>query len=133
MKKEKKKRTKAFLAGIICTLALLFAGLFAAGVQVYAEEPASAGGNEQLVITVVEDIPAVDIEENEVPLAAYPNSQMRNGTRHVILMGLAFLCVLAYVLYMGRSEKKLSRLRLEAADVEYRLMQAKRREKELKE
>jgi len=122
MKKEKKKRTKAFLAGIICTLALLFAGLFAAGVQVYAEEPASAGGNEQLVITVVEEMEAEDIEEDEIPLAAYPTPNEQYGRRHAILAGTVFAMTCCYALYFILYERKLLRLKQEAAELEYKRM-----------
>jgi len=96
---------------------LLLSGLFPA-------PPARAAGEENgrdgtLTITVVEEIPAEDIEESAVPLADFPDSVARRGTRHAVMMGLTLLAVTAYVLYFSRYEKKLFLLRRQAARAEY--------------
>lgn len=96
------------LAGLLC-LALLW---------IMFPLQAAADDERELVITVVEEIPAEEIEESEVPLAAFPNSGHRSGTRHLLLMSLTLAAVIAYVWYFTLYEKRLSLLRAEAARAE---------------
>ena len=72
----------------------------------------------QLVITVVEEIPAEEIEEEAVPLAAVPDTAPGREIRHAGMMALTLAAVVFYVLYFGRYERKLLALRREAARAE---------------
>ncbi|MBE6040950.1 MAG: hypothetical protein E7220_00335 [Clostridiales bacterium] len=71
-------------------------------------------------IEVVEEIPAEDIEEEAVPLAAAPDSPASEGIRHIGLMGLLLAGSIAYAAYFINYENKLAALRLEAAEAEAR-------------
>ena len=137
-KRNKRKRIKWIAALFLLLLLTAAVGSFVqpqgntvlAAESPQAESETETTSEKQLVITVVEDIPAMDIEENEVPLAAFPDTAGRSGTRHAVLMGLVLACVLAYVIYMGRYEKKLAVLRHKAARAEYDMLKAAREEKE---
>ena len=83
-------------------------------------------GGKQIRITVVEDIPAAEIEESEVPLAALPNTPARAGMRHAVWMGILFAAVLAYVIYFSIYDRKLFSMRREAARREQSLMALRR-------
>ncbi|MBQ3755921.1 MAG: hypothetical protein II873_02235 [Oscillospiraceae bacterium] len=74
----------------------------------------------KLVVTVVEEIPAEEIEDDDVPLASFTEiaSDITDGTRHVLLMGLLLLLVVVYVLYFIAYEKRLNALRWQAAEAE---------------
>ena len=74
----------------------------------------------KLVVTVVEKIPAEEIEDDDVPLASFSEigSDITDGPRHVLLMSLLLLVVAAYVLYFGAYEKRLNALRWQAAEAE---------------
>ena len=101
--------------GFAALLALTL--LFACMVQpVMAEDDSE---EKTLVITVLEDIPAEDIDDAEVPLAAFPAAE-DHSTRHIALMGLTLLAVIAYAIYFGVYDTKLMRLRQEAAAAEHR-------------
>ena len=84
----------------------------------------------QLVITVVEEIPAEEIEEEAVPLAAVPDTASGRETRHAGMMGLTLAAVIFYVLYFGRYERKLLALRREAARAESDFLRRIRTENE---
>jgi len=87
---------------------LLVLGMTAAAVR--AAQPES-GEKRKLTITVVEDIPAVDIEENEVPLAALPETRTRSGD----LTAAAALAAAAVLLAAGnRLRRRKSRKEREA-------------------
>lgn len=85
-------------------------------------------GEKRLVITVVEEIPVEDIEDDSVPLAGFSDMAAadRGGQRHAALMGLTLLCTILYVTYFSRYEKRLFALRLEAAAAEERSMRRRR-------
>lgn len=112
-RREKKCGWSRRLACLLLTLFLLF----------LLPQPSARAENsgdsarKQLVITVVEDIPAEEIEEEAVPLAV-PDIATGRETRHAGMMGLTLAAVVFYVLYFGRYEKKLLALRREAARVE---------------
>ncbi|MBR2189110.1 MAG: hypothetical protein IJ860_06865 [Eubacterium sp.] len=95
------------------------------GRSVLADNPdsgAAESGKKHLVIEVVEDIPAVEIEDDEVPLAAAPVSSGQNSLRHPLMMGCLLTAVAAYVIYFSRYDRKLARLRRQAAEAEYNAM-----------
>lgn len=77
-------------------------------------------------ITVVEDIPAAEIEESEVPLAALPNTAAERGREHALWMGILLAAVIAYVIYFKMYDRRLFRLRLEAARAEQKRMAVRR-------
>ena len=99
--------------------------------EVYSVDSDSDAGrteeHRQLEITVVEDIPAVEIEESEVPLAALPNTQVRNSVRHAFWMGALLLAVILYVVYFSVRDRRLYQLRREAALAENRLASVRRK------
>ena len=84
------------------------------------ENSSGEAGKKPLSITVVEEIPAVDIEENTVPLAAFPEKKTGNELRHMVWAGAALLAVLAYLVYFFLYDRKLLRLRNEVIMAEYR-------------
>ena len=112
-RREEKCGWRRRLACLLLTLFLLF----------LLPQPSARAENsgdsarKQLVITVVEDIPAEEIEEEAVPLAV-PDIATGRETRHAGMMGLTLAAVVFYVLYFGRYERKLLALRREAARVE---------------
>jgi hypothetical protein len=88
----------------------------------WAEDIGDDGNNhKEITIEVVEDIPADDIEDAEIPLAALPVSEKSNAVRHIGMMLGLFGAVCAYSVYFINYEKKLVRLREEAAEAEERL------------
>ena len=138
-KKQHRKQVRR-AAMLVLSVFLLTGSAMQAGLAVQAEETAAeadgtGGGTDaelteaqrQLQITVVEDIPAVDIEEDEVPLAALPNTRTRSGRQHVLWMGALLLAVIAYAAYFSAYDRRLSGLRRKAAGMEKRLMDLRRK------
>ena len=74
----------------------------------------------KLVVTVVEEIPAEEIEDDDVPLASFSEivSDSTDGPRHVLLMSLLLVLLVLYVLYFSAYEKRLHALRWKAAEAE---------------
>lgn len=89
---------------IVLVLALMAAFCLAAFPAAAAEEQ---GGN--LVITVVEDIPAEDIDDSAVPLAAPGSRANEIGQRLVLIAGIIFVCALIFVAIMIVREKRLAK------------------------
>ena len=87
-------------------------------------------GKGTLTVTVVEDIPAEEIEENEVPLAALPETPARRGVRHVLLAALLLASAAGYVVYFRRYDRRLALLRRRAAEAELAAMRARARNRE---
>ena len=112
-----KRRGRSIRCGLLAALILLL-GLLPTGAL--AAETAPAEAETPLIIEVVEDIPAEDIEESQVPLAAYTDTPARSGLRHCALTGLLLLAVIGYVIYFRRYGARLYRLRQEAALAELR-------------
>lgn len=84
-------------------------------------------GEKELVVTVVEDIPAMDIEDGPVPLAASPEASLNTaGQRHAVLMGLLLLAVIAYSLYFRTMQMEMFRLRMRAAEAEKKALSKSR-------
>jgi len=101
MKKSFKKiiMLLAVAALLVCFSA---AHVSASGTGSAAADP----DGENLVITVVENIPAADIEENEVPLAS-PQSTAGFGTIHIVM--LAALAIIIF--FIVRDVVRKSRLK----------------------
>ena len=123
MRKESLQKNTIY-RNLLKRLAVIAAAalIFAAGVmlpvhKVWAENEGDSGRPE-ITVEVVEDIPAGDIEEAEVPLAALPVSEKSNAVRHMGMMLALLAGVCAYSAYFVRYEKKLVRLREEAAEAE---------------
>ena len=103
---------------VIAAAALIFAaGVMLPAHKVWAENEGD-GGRPEITVEVVEDIPAGDIQESEVPLAALPVSEKSNAVRHIGMMLALLAGVCAYSAYFIGYEKKLVRLREEAAEAE---------------
>ena len=123
-----KKLNVRFVIFLLCGMILSAAPVTA----VQAQESAAAEGTVQdegsdpgmalerrnLKITVVEDIPAAEIEESAVPLAALPDTKARRGLQHMIWMGALLAAAAVYVLYFSRYDRRLFLLRREAAEAE---------------
>ena len=69
-------------------------------------------------ITVEEEIPAQEIEENQVPLAAFPQEDTAPNTVIIVCVLIAAACSAAYLIYFARLKKHLNVLRAEAAGAE---------------
>ena len=124
---EKSKRNRV---GLIAVLAVCLLALFGiGGSDQNSRAQAAPADKKEIVIEVEEDIPAMDIEEQEVPLAASPNTHTRSGVRHAVLMGVFLAGAIGYAGYFTRYDKKLFRLRKEAAGLEYQAMMRKKEEK----
>ena len=122
---RKKRRVGLAVMAAVCLIALFRAG----DITKSGSAEAAPSEKKEVVIETVEDIPAMDIEEQEVPLAAGPDSQARSGVRHAVLMGVFLAGALGYAGYFMRYDRKLYRLRKEAADLEYQKMIRRREEK----
>ena len=107
------------LAAIAAAVLIFAAGVMLPAHNVWAEnEGDSDSGRKEITIEVVEDIPAGEIEDAEVPLAALPVSDKSNAVRHIGMMLALLAGVCAYSAYFIGYEKKLVKLREEAADAE---------------
>jgi len=113
-----KNRVRRMAAAAI--LLLLLSGLLSAGAAASEAAAVPPEEGQALIIQVVEDIPACEIQENQVPLAAYPDTPARSGVRHSALMALVLAAVVGYVIYFHRYENRLFRLRQDAAMAERR-------------
>lgn len=107
----------------IAVLVFMLVGVGAlAQVSVRAEEPEG----KHLVISVVEDLEAIDIEDYPVPLGAFPDTPNSSGNRHIAMMAGLLLLVCVYAGLRIRQEKRLVMLKKEAARAEYRMMSERR-------
>ena len=88
----------------------------------------TAQDGKQLVIDVVEEIPAEEITEAAVPLAARPDTPARSNVRHAVLLGFFLACVLGYLLYFRSYKRRLRVLRETAEQKGYDLLSRKRKE-----
>ncbi len=127
MLKELKFRpeVRRLLLCLIC-LMLALALLAMLPPAAYAEQAEP----QTLIVTVVEEIPADEIEDEDVPLAAFDDAGrgISDATRHVLLMCLLLMCVAVYVFYFSMFEKRLGALRLRAAEAEARWRETRRGE-----
>ena len=83
---------------------------------------ADTGEARTLIVTVVEEIPVDEIDDDDVPLASFGDAEKRisESTRHVLLMSALLLFVTVYVFYFSTYEKRLGSLRYKAAEAESR-------------
>lgn len=121
------KRNYYRYIGEVVFLAVLCLAFGLSGKPAMAETAADQDGK-QLVIDVVEEIPAEEIEEAAVPLAAMPDSQARSNVRHLVLMGVFLACVLGYILYFRNFKRHLRMLRGTASELSYEMLERKRKE-----
>ncbi len=96
----------------------IMAGMLFKVHQLYAEKE-----ERELVITVVEEIPAEEIYDEEVPMAALPYSKNQNGTRHLLMMSSLLVLSCAYIGYFHHYEKRIETLRAAVIEKEEELMQ----------
>ena len=70
------------------------------------------GDKPDITIEVVEDIPAADIEESEVPLAATVGSEAFDNTRRMVMIWTLAVVVIAYAIFVlsGMRRRKARRL-----------------------
>ena len=83
----------------------------------------------ELVITVLGDIVAEDIDTDATPLTLF-GSSLHGRIRHAVLMGITLLAVIGYVWYFSSYEKRLYLLRQTAAREEHRVMLSDRESRE---
>lgn len=111
-------RARRILAGALCLVLALAVLLAVLPQRAFADtaEPKT------LIVTVVEEIPADEIEDDDVPLASLADTgkSISDSTRHVLLMSALLLCVAVYVFYFRTYEKRLRALRWKAAEAENR-------------
>ena len=69
------------------------------------------GDKPDITIEVVEDIPAADIEESEVPLAATVGSEAFDNTRRMVMVWTLAVVVIAYAIFVlsGMRRRKAHR------------------------
>ena len=83
---------------------------------------AETGEARTLIVTVIEEIPVDEIDDDDVPLATFGDTgkSITEGTRHVLLTSALLLCVIIYIFYFSTYEKRLGVLRGKAAEAESR-------------
>ena len=69
------------------------------------------GDKPDITVEVVEDIPAADIEEQEVPLAATAGAEAFDNTRHMVMVWTLAVVVIAYAVFLlsGMRRRKARR------------------------
>ena len=110
---QKRRRGKTVNRALLGCL--LFAALILRPAVCYAEDE-----NPPFTITVEEEIPAQEIEESSVPLAAFAQEDKTPLTVVIVCAVTAAICAAAYLLYFARLKKRLRALRAEAAGAEQR-------------
>lgn len=116
-------KSNIMIALIIAVLTLTIS-MFAYTAPINAE--GENNGGKEIVIETIEDIPAGDIEEQPVPLAAMPDTQKRTEMRHAVMMIILLMGTAAYAIYFIRYENKLVMLRKKAAEAEEMAMLRRR-------
>ncbi len=119
--KTKRIIWRVFFAGILIMLTCCMFRV--SGQTAQAEE----SDKQKLVIEVMEDIPAEEIEEQAVPLAALPDSAARTNVRHGVLAGVFLACILGYILYFHSFKKRLTALRETASEYGYEMLNNRRK------
>ena len=96
---------------------LVYTGLGAllTGLFFFMLPAAGRAQEKQLVISVVEELPPMEIEDNPVPLAGASGTKNSSENRHLVIMACIFLAVVVYVLVRSQQEKRRVRARLAAA------------------
>lgn len=106
-------RSRRLLSLAIAAGVLLFA-VMAISVQTTLavdNEEDKDGDKPDITIEVVEDIPAADIEEQEVPLAATAGAEAFDNTRHMVMVWTLAVVVIAYAVFLlsGMRRRKARR------------------------
>ena len=110
------------IAALILMAALIIMSMAALSVQsVRAEDNDGEGDGDkpEITIEVVEDIPAAEIEEQEVPLADTPYTETAGNTRSTVIIWTLGTVAIAYLVFLisGMSRrKKIRRMLTETAD-----------------
>ena len=116
------KESKNFRSAIQVLAALVSLILLLSILSVITPQKAFAetGEARTLIVTVVEEIPVDEIDDDDVPLASFGDTGKRisDGTRHVLLMSALLLSVTVYIFYFSTYEKRLGALRSKAAEAE---------------
>ena len=112
------------LASLMIAVFVTIGALFVYTLPSNAEGGESSG--KEIVIESVENIPAGDIEEQPVPLAARPDTSKGVEMRHAVMMLILLMGTAAYTVYFIRYEKKLVVLRRRAAEAEAEAMKRRR-------
>ncbi|MBR0397545.1 MAG: hypothetical protein IJI10_04660 [Eubacterium sp.] len=118
---------KIGMIGILCFICMIF-GISGKPAMAETAVTETAQDGKQLVIDVVEEIPAEEITEAAVPLGALPDTPARSNVRHAVLMGVFLACVLGYFLYFRSYKQHLRVLRETAEQKGYELLRRKRKE-----
>ena len=118
MDRKRRYRKTVFPALLGC---LLFAAVILRPAPCYAED-----GPPPFTITVEEEIPAQEIEESSVPLAAFSQEDKTSDRVLIVCVVTAAACAAAYLIYFARLKKRLIALRAEAAAAEQRWVETYR-------
>lgn len=98
-------------AVLMLTAALIILGITAASVRSAVAEDnddEGSGNKPELTIEVVEDIPAAEIEEQEVPLADTPYTAAAGNMRNTVISWTIGAILIAYMVFLfsGMSRRK---------------------------
>lgn len=107
-------RFRRFLSIALAAGVMLFAVLVIPLQATLAEgdDEENDGDKPDITIEVVEDIPAADIEESEVPLAATVGAEAFDNTRHMVMVWTLAAVIIAYIVFLlsGMRRRKARRL-----------------------
>lgn len=127
----KKYRIRILVISLVFAAAAAFIGFSApakvrAEAEITQEETTDDEAKKTLTITVVEDIPAEEIEEAEVPMAAAPvtKNSIRTGT--VVWICVIAAAIAACAVYFARYKKKLKDLKALAVQKETQMLESYR-------
>ena len=113
----------------ITSISLVLLLLLVSPCSMWADETIDES-SDRLVITVVEDIPAMEIEDGQIPLAAGPGfvsgPEAVSGYRHAVLSGILLTSVIACSIYFDMCEKQLFLLKMQAAKAQQAAEKARR-------
>lgn len=105
---------RRLLALVLAAGVMMFMVLALSAQTTLAEEndEENDGDKPDITIEVVEDIPAADIEESEVPLAATVGSEAFDNTRRMVMVWTLAVVVIAYAIFVlsGMRRRKARRL-----------------------
>lgn len=106
---------------LLAVLACLALAALVPALRAHDVLAADTSDHPELRITVVESIPAEQIEDDSVPLAAGPGGGSAIETPQVVLMSLVLAGSVFYALYARRCDERLFALRREVIDAERQL------------
>jgi hypothetical protein len=91
------------IAAFILTAALIILSIMALSSRVSlaaGNENEEDGDRPEITVEVVEDIPAAEIEEQEVPLADTPMTAAANNTRSTVISWTLGAVIIAYLVFL---------------------------------